>query len=77
MYPNDETNESAVMIRRHLIADVVSARSAHRTGLQLRKKYGKDWAAQAFALREAAMRSARRHRTRLLEAQRTAGDMKQ
>ena len=59
--PNDEYGESPELICRHVIADVLSARNAHRTGLRLRKQHGTQWADQAFALRDAAMRGARRN----------------
>jgi len=63
-FPNDEFGDSPERIRRHVIADILSARNAHKTGLRLRKRYGNQLADQAFAMRDSSMREARRNLAR-------------
>ena len=59
-YPGQNWNESADMIRRHFIADVLSAKSAQRTALTMRaRSMPAEFIAQAQAVRDAHLCSAR------------------
>ncbi len=59
-YPGDGWNESAEAIRRHFIADVLSAKSAQRTALTMRsRRMPVEFEQQARAVRDASLRGAR------------------
>jgi hypothetical protein len=60
VYPGDGWNEDADRIRRHFVADVLSAKSAQRTALAMRSRgMPADFVSQARAVRDASLRGAR------------------